>query len=489
MSENTKKNIEEVYKDIREIHGDTYLLTENSTYINTNTKMELFCTRCNEPFLITPKRCKAGQGHRKCCREQAALNRTRSFEDLIQHSKDTFGENVFIYYKDTYTNWNTTTTIGCRLHGDFNAIPVNHLNTKYGCPTCWEEARGRDSQRKFTNDFESLAKLVHGDTYNYSKFIFVDYKTHGTIICGKHGEFTMTPDVHIGSKCGCSKCAFTFSKAQEEFTKYIESLGIEVERNYILPSKKELDVFIPQLNLAFEYNGLRYHSDLYRSPGFHLKKTHESLDVGIRLIHIFEDEWLKKRSVVERLIKTLTGKETLKFNARDCEFKEIGWLEYKNFVDDRHLQGSGAAPSFSFGLFLEKTLVAVMGFSHRDCNEGELELVRFCSEGLVRGGFSKLLARSLERLTGFNKVVSFSDTRWSFGRVYESTGFRMVKIIKPDYWYVNRLSREDKRAFQRKYLPNKLEVFDPNLSERQNCAANGLYRIFDCGKLKWEKPI
>lgn len=486
---NKAKTLELVHREIQQLHGDKYTLTKNSKYLGTNTKMELFCNECLEPFYISPKKCKAGQGHRKCCREAAATNRIRSFEELIISSEREFGPNVFIYEKDTYLNWNTKVGIWCRIHGRFEKTPVEHLSLKYGCSECWELARGRETTRKFSEDFETLARLVHGDSYDYSKFAFVNFKTRGTIVCKKHGEFYMTPDTHINSGCGCAKCSHTFSRAQQDFTNFIESIGVLVERDYRLPSNKEVDVFIPELNLAFEYNGLRFHSDLYKKPIYHLLKTRECMGESIRLVHIFEDEWLKNRSVVENLIKTLVGKESLKYNARDCEFKRITWSDYEPFVDSHHLQGAGVAPSVSFGLFHSGDLISVMGFSPRDCKDGEVELVRFCSKGIVRGGFSKLLSNAKKEFGEFNKIVSFSDTRWSLGDVYRLNGFKLVGITKPDYWYVNRLSREDKRSFQRKYLPNKLEVFDETLSERANCAANGIYRIFDCGKRKWELSL
>lgn len=47
---------------------------------------------------------------------------------------------------------------------------------------------------------------VHNKEYDYSKFIYVNARTKGTIICSEHGEFNQLPSNHLkGHKC--PKCA------------------------------------------------------------------------------------------------------------------------------------------------------------------------------------------------------------------------------------------------------------------------------------------
>lgn len=49
-------------------------------------------------------------------------------------------------------------------------------------------------------------KAVHGDKYDYSKFVYNDNHTKGIIICPVHGEFIQTPAKHKAGK-GCKRCA------------------------------------------------------------------------------------------------------------------------------------------------------------------------------------------------------------------------------------------------------------------------------------------
>lgn len=51
------------------------------------------------------------------------------------------------------------------------------------------------------------AKEIHNGKYDYSKVQYVNAKTPVTIICPIHGEFQQNLDNHINGKCGCPKCA------------------------------------------------------------------------------------------------------------------------------------------------------------------------------------------------------------------------------------------------------------------------------------------
>jgi formylmethanofuran dehydrogenase subunit E len=57
-----------------------------------------------------------------------------------------------------------------------------------------------------TSDFIREAREIHGDKYDYSKFIYKSAKTKGIIICKEHGEFPQNPNNHLQGT-GCKECA------------------------------------------------------------------------------------------------------------------------------------------------------------------------------------------------------------------------------------------------------------------------------------------
>lgn len=50
------------------------------------------------------------------------------------------------------------------------------------------------------------ARAIHGNKYDYTNFVYINYKTKSSITCPKHGEFTQSPRDHLRG-CGCPKCA------------------------------------------------------------------------------------------------------------------------------------------------------------------------------------------------------------------------------------------------------------------------------------------
>lgn len=91
-------------------------------------------------------------------------------------------------------------------------------------------------------------------------------------------------------------------------------------RNIIHPY--ELDVYLPELKIAFEYNGLYWHSEVNKDSNFHLNKTIECSKKDIQLIHIFEDDWYYKENIIKSIILNFLKKSN-KIYAKKCNVKEV----------------------------------------------------------------------------------------------------------------------------------------------------------------------
>jgi len=85
---------------------------------------------------------------------------------------------------------------------------------------------------------------------------------------------------------------FQRSSGEIQVDKFIQSLGYLTIPNYqdILPGKHEIDIFIPEINKAIEYNGLHWHKN--KKTNYHLWKTDQSAIKSIPLFHVWEDAWL-----------------------------------------------------------------------------------------------------------------------------------------------------------------------------------------------------
>jgi hypothetical protein len=140
----------------------------------------------------------------------------------------------------------------------------------------------------------------------------------------------------------------------------------------------------------------------------------------------------------------------------------------------------------AFGLYLGEELIAVTTGSrhHRTALSKDLVLDRMCfASGVkVHGGASRMI-RALSvwaKNKGYERIVSWSDNRWSAGAVYEKTGFILDAELPPDYSYVKQQRRYSKQSLKKTSLERT-----SGKTERALRLAQGYDRIWDCGKKRW----
>lgn len=287
----------------------------------------------------------------------------------------------------------------------------------------------------------------------------------------------------------CRKCDApgTSSKIEMELFTWLNSLiPCECGVTGLLPNaSKEIDIFVRSKNIGIEFNGLYWHSEKGgKGPSYHLSKTEECAKQGIKLIHIFEDEWKFKPQIIKSRLKAIFGLTPYKIQARKCSVKPISANISKIFLEKYHLQGS-CNDSVRLGLFYRNRLVAVMTFGKPRFNKNyDWELIRYAtvSNFNIIGGAGKLLAYFRQNYIG--TIITYADRRWSTGELYKKLGFTFVKNTKPNYFYVKSLTRLSRYQCQKHKLKNLLkENFNPELSESQNMEANKFYKIWDCGHM------
>ena len=115
--------------------------------------------------------------------------------------------------------------------------------------------------------------------------------------------------------------------------------------------------------------------------------------------------------------------------------------------------------------------------------EGGYNLSRFCNKinTNVVGGASKLLKNFLNTYNP-TRIVSYADKDWSIGSLYNTLGFENIGDNDPDYKYIV----ENKRVHKSRYKKSKLKT---ELTEEKATEKLGILKIYDCGKLKFEKII
>lgn len=286
----------------------------------------------------------------------------------------------------------------------------------------------------------------------------------------------------------CPKCNhlhLSWSSGEREVADYLNSLGIPLTLNSRRIIKGvEIDMYSEKHKVAIEYDGLYWHSEERgKRKEYHLAKTINAENNGIRLIHIFEDEWVKQKSIVQSRLRVIFGMETERYYARKCALKELSSKESQVFLTSHHLQGN-CSSSVRYGLFHDDELVAVMTFGKpRFRKEYDWELLRYASKGVVVGGAGKLLKHFKRQHEG--TIISYADKRWSQGGLYRKLGFVQLPDTQPSpsYFKRNTIDRLNHVRFRKGNLKKELTAFDAEKSVSENLQENDYLKIWDCGSM------
>lgn len=485
-SESKTYTKDEFVRKAKEVHGDFYTY-DKVLYRKGNEKVVITCPKHGD-FKQAPIKHLAGNGCPKCAMENKSAAQNKGLEEFIMQSRSKFGDK-FDYSKASYVNNKTKLILVCPIHGEFHISPDSHLKSLTGCKKCGNDL-ARKAVAKDKAHFLAKARKVHGDKYNYDNFEYVNWHTPGYVTCPVHGDFLVNACNHITNGSGCPKCVHQISKWEQEVYDFIVSEGIAAEQsNREILDGREIDIYIPEKNIGIECDGLRWHNETRKDKNYHLNKTNECAKKGVRLIHIFEDEWLHHKEIWKSMLRNMLSLTRQKIYARNCEVVEVGPKEKRKFLKANHIQGN-AQSGISYGLRHNGELVSLMTFGIPRINmggkkgDGVYELVRFCNklDMNVVGGASKIFKHFVSNHNPL-KVVSYSDKRWSTGGLYEVLGFRNTHDSRPNYFYVNNTTRENRFKYRKSELVK--EGYDKGKSEHQIMTERGIYRIYDCGTKVW----
>lgn len=260
-------------------------------------------------------------GCKKCAREIFNESQRKDLEEVMGSLNKKYPKLDFSKFE--YKNYNSKSIVICPEHGEFEISYAELIadRVKYACPTC-----GRlisDNNRLLGRDYmvEKLSKKY--PNYDFSKFNPRKTIDYSTIICHTHGEFESTFDYMMLKNLvnACPKChTIGYSQAEKEIISFIKTF---YDKKVIERDKKtikneysdrylELDIYLPDINLAIEFNGIYYHSDemikenkigFNSAEEYHNYKSNKCKEQNIHLIHINEQEWLSDKFIVLNNIK------------------------------------------------------------------------------------------------------------------------------------------------------------------------------------------
>jgi hypothetical protein len=365
----------------------------------------------------------------------------------------------------------------------------------------WGKSHFRQSD-KWKNINESNEVLKRKKT-QFSNFLLdnpkvIDENSENFIIeCEIHGNVEIPKNLYSNRKIKktelCVECCPINSNVSGKeilLSKLISELyDGEIINSYKI-NRKEIDIYLPDLKIGFEFNGLRWHSEQFVDKKYHMNKTKLCNDNDIRLIHVFEDDFDYKYDIIRSIINNILGK-SYKIYGRNTEIKKITDKSVvKSFLNENHLQGF-VNSNFNYGLYHNDDLVSIMTFmkTRKIFNNKEdynsYELIRFCNKlnHTIIGGASKLFNAFISEVSP-KKILSYCDISWANGDLYYKLGMNYVGITQPNYYYIVNGKRENRIKYQKHKLVK--EGYNKNLTEKEIMNERDLYRIYNCGNKIFE---
>ena len=298
---------------------------------------------------------------------------------------------------------------------------------------------------------ENKAKSIEGKIKScknklkeqFPNIVNIDYdKSEIEMKCDFGKEHIFTTDIglfknrviHNNILCTiCNPCQNNISSEELRLRKFIEE---NYKGEIICNSKKiinplELDIYLPELNIAFEYNGLFWHCELNKENDYHYNKSKLCGDKNIKLYYIWEDDWLDKQDIIKSKILCLLNKNEYIISDN---IKELKTKETCEFLDKNNMYGK-IYTSIRIGLMYNDEIVSVLCVNNR--TDGRYEIKRYCDKIYfnIKDSFKILMSYLIDNYD--IKEIYYNDNLdFSIHENFIDYGFKVIKIKKPDFKYL-----------------------------------------------------
>lgn len=473
---------------IVEIHGDKYLPLPDLSKLNSLSDKAIYTCSIHGEFETCAMNLLSNKGCTKCGqdRTRAALRKSKSYsfseirEKIASHQIkviDVFPENQKII-------WDTELNLNCPIHGDFKKSVRQSFLRASPCSKCSKEKSGLKRRRSF-DDLKAQLESINPD-YTFPKISEELKHTHSeiTVRCPTHGDYRATFGDYVAGNWGCPKCANRISTGEQELIDYIKSIylgELKISARPFLDSRLEADIFLPELKIAIEFNGLYWHSTPLKPMLYHREKRELSEKSGIKLIQIWQDEWSLKRPQLESYLRNQLMVGQKKVFARKCSLTIVDSSTALDFMDKNHLQARPAASRENIALVDSENKIVALGIFRKGFT-GKWELARYANllDHSVLGGFSRIMSHWVNRHPGV-ELVSYVDQDKFSGGAYFKFGFKKIgESLMMSYLYKNK--RHSRHSFKKSEL-KKYDWFDESKTEQENCIKNGILPIYNSGTL------
>ena len=408
-------------------------------------------------------------------------------------------------------------TFSCKIHGKYKQSVGHHIKIStgekmYGCPKCGKHIRIHNAKVTWSKKRINYPDWFINDLANEEDKIRASKNLLSTgdvveFFCKKHGVYKQPVYNHIKietsiKKAGCPKCGNQISRAENFLFEIVKNITNTIRhcKTQIRSSDTgyplELDLYCPEKKIAFEYNGSKWHGEKTKLDSYyHFKKFNLCEKKSIRLISVFDKDWIFNNKKIIAFIKNTLNEKT-KIYGRNTLVKKIETTKACDFLNEYCIKETYGIFDVVYGLFYNDELISVMSFSQENCNkdkEVDWCLNEYCVKNgyIVLGGASKLFSSFLREYKP-RSIVAFSDCDYFSGEIYTKLGFSFDRYMELPYYWTNGNDFYSKEQCQLENLKEKFQnlyndaIFNNATSREEYIMYKlGFYKVFRCGYKRW----
>lgn len=454
------------------IHKVHNLIMNDKEYFDKYVREEKegFCVMCGKPTRFVD----FFERYSKYCSTQCINDDPRIKEIQIQKRKDFF-ENISEEKRENRNKklkeiWDSRTEekVNQMVNKGKSTKKERYGDEKYNNPDKIKEESLRNTLIEINDELKNTSFKIIDKDENGNFVGYCDDCKQNFIINKPHLYIRRKLEMVICTNC--NKPTDRSSYMENNVSKFIkENYSGEILHNKRFMLKdREIDIYLPELKLGIEFNGLYWHNETKKPIDYHYDKTIRSEDVGIYLIHIYEDDWLYKQDIVKsNILKILNKCE--KIDSNNLKIINVDYTTSLNFLKENSLYYFKDF-DVSLGMYDKDNLIYIMCF--KKLTSSNYKLVDCCDLKFlqVENGFENILNYFVNNFD-VKEIEYIADRSWinKNSSKYLDYGFKLETVIKEDFKYIFKTIRLNKDDKSTKDI----------LKERD------LLKIYDSGQLKF----